>query len=190
MRIYFVGAQSTGKTTIARWTAERYDLPLLTEVVRKLKAEKEYASLDSLRVDLDQIGAFQAEIFRRQIVSEKGAGKDFVSDRGFDFMIYSAFHTLSVTSFLNTTAFTDYIETLRSPDAIVFYVRPHKELVTADHDRSPLDLRWEEICRIDGAINLALEMLGIPHIPMASLSMRERARMVERVISLLGKKDD
>ena len=31
-RIYFVGAHSTGKTTLARWVRDRFDLPMIAEV--------------------------------------------------------------------------------------------------------------------------------------------------------------
>ena len=39
IRIYFVGAHATGKTTLARYVRDRYGLTLISEVARTLLAE-------------------------------------------------------------------------------------------------------------------------------------------------------
>ncbi len=188
-RIYFVGAQSTGKTTMARFVRDEYGLPLVTEVVRQLKAEMEAGSLDKIRSDLGVVDAFQSAIFRRQLAAESShaaARQAFVSDRGFDFLAYTAAHARCTNTLATDVDLARYLAALRQPEALVFFVRPHKELVTADTDRSVLDLRWDEVCRIDGMLMFALELYAIPHVPVASLSMRERVRLVERVLALGG----
>jgi adenylate kinase family enzyme len=38
MRIYFVGAHATGKTTMTRYVSRRYGLPMITEVARAVLA--------------------------------------------------------------------------------------------------------------------------------------------------------
>jgi hypothetical protein len=38
MRIYFVGAHATGKTTLARYVRDRYGLKLISEVARSILA--------------------------------------------------------------------------------------------------------------------------------------------------------
>jgi hypothetical protein len=72
--------------------------------------------------------------------------------------------------------------TVRS--GLVFFLRPHKELVQADGVRAGLE--WEEVVRIDGMVKLLLEMFDVPYIPVASLSMQERVRLVDRIVRLGG----
>lgn len=82
IRIYFVGAHATGKTTLARYVRDRYGLTLISEVARTLLAELE-VSLDRLRSNIDLVNHYQLEVFRRQIEAERNAGDAFVSDRAF-----------------------------------------------------------------------------------------------------------
>src|SRR4051812_49967942 len=69
MRIYFVGAHATGKTTITRYVSRKFGLPMITEVARAVLAELE-TSLDSLRTDIDLVAEYQRRGFERQ--GEKG----------------------------------------------------------------------------------------------------------------------
>lgn len=66
----------------------------------------------------------------------------------------------------------------------MFFLRPHRELVVADGVRAGLE--WEEVVRIDGMVKLLLEVFDVPYIPVESLSMQERVRLVERVLDLAG----
>ena len=63
-RIYFVGAHSTGKTTMARWVRDRYGLPMIAEVARGVLSEME-AQLDSLRTNVDLVNHYQTEVYLR-----------------------------------------------------------------------------------------------------------------------------
>lgn len=187
MRIYFVGAQSSGKTTLARHVAKAHHLPLVSEVVRQPVAERE-RTLDDLRADLDAIDGLQWDIFQRQLATEKKTLEQhpagFVSDRGFDFVVYTAANARTARLVVNDRDYMAYIASLKQTDAIVFFVRPHKELVKADAGRSALDLDWGAVCRIDGAIQYVLESESIPYVPIDGLSMRDRVRLVNRVIVL------
>ena len=49
-RIYFVGAHSTGKTTMARWVRDRYGLPMIAEVAEFKKALRVLVSLSDSEV--------------------------------------------------------------------------------------------------------------------------------------------
>ena len=69
-------------------------------------------------------------------------------------------------------------------EGIVFYLRPHPELIRADGVRA--GLAWEDVVRIDGMVKLLLEMFGVPYVPIESLGMQERVRLVTRVLSLAG----
>ena len=182
MRIYFTGAQSTGKTTLARVIAKTYSLTLISEVVRSIKARWE-DSLDSIRVDLEASTRFQQEIMDSQLARETSM-VSFVSDRCLDFVAYSAFHTTIAADQFHSERFKLYLNSLRHTDSIVFFVRPHQELLTPDNDRPTLDLRWDEVCRIDGAILMLLELSRVPYIPISCLPMKDRVNLCKSYIDI------
>jgi predicted ATPase len=64
--------------------------------------------------------------------------------------------------------------------ARVFFVRPHRELLEQDGVRDMMD--WESVVRIDGAIMMALAMLDIPYVPIESLAMADRLRVIMAVV--------
>ena len=180
-RIYLVGAHATGKTTVARWVRDRYGIPMIAEVARGVLAEME-AHLDSLRTDISLVNRYQAEVFARQITAEQKVGGPFVSDRAFCNLAYAAHHSTILGEVFRDRRLKDYMDWVR--EGIVFFLRPHKELVRADGVRAGLE--WEEVVRIDGMVKLLLEMFDVPYIPVESLSMQERVRLVERVLDLGG----
>ncbi len=180
LRVYISGAHSTGKTTLARWIASTYGLPLVTEVARAVLAELE-VSLRSLRVDVDRTRDFQAEVFRRQQALEKAAGDRFVSDRTFDNLAYACHHTLALRELLGDM--DEYTQRLREPGAVVFFVRPHRSLMVEDGVRAGVE--WEEIIRIDGMIKLLLELYDIDYITISTPNMAERARTVRGVLGAI-----
>lgn len=184
MRIYFTGAHSTGKTTLARHVSEAKGLPLLTEVARTILAEMEL-TLPQVHSNLDTVDKFQRSICNRQIELEKTEQK-FVSDRCFDFLAYTAAHSRIAWQIARQPMFTEYLDWLKLPEAQVFFVRPHKELVREDGLRIGTD--WGSVCRIDGMIEYILESNEIPYIPLASLSLRDRWRTVDRFYRLAHKK--
>lgn len=181
LRIYMVGSHATGKTTLARWVHERFGLPMIAEVARGVLAEME-AQLESLRSDVDLVNRYQAQVFIRQIEAEKKVQGAFVSDRAFCNLAYAAHHSSILAEVFRDQRLAEYMTTVRS--GLVFFLRPHKELVQADGVRAGLE--WEEVVRIDGMVKLLLEMFDVPYIPVASLAMQERVRLVDRIVQLGG----
>ncbi len=181
VRIYLVGAHATGKTTLARWIRDRYGLPMISEVARGVLAEME-AQLGALRSNVDLVGKYQRQVFERQIESEAQQTGSFVSDRAFCNLAYAGHHATILGDIASDPRLLRYLESVR--EGIVFFLRPHKELIVADGVRAGLD--WEEVLRIDGMVKLLLELFRIPYIPVASLSMQERVRLVERIAGLTG----
>ena len=181
VRIYMVGAHATGKTTLARWVRDRFGLPMISEVARGVLAEMEM-DLDSLRSDIDAVNRYQAMVFERQIEAEGRMDGSFVSDRSFDNLAYAAHHSTITSEIAADNRLEGYMSSVL--DGIVFFLRPHPELVVADGTRAGVE--WEEVVRVDGMVKLLLEMFGVPYIPIASLSMQERVRLVERVLALAG----
>lgn len=180
-RIYLVGAHATGKTTLARWVRDHYGLPMIAEVARGVLAEME-ARLETLRTDIELVNRYQYEVFRRQVDAEHAVGGPFVSDRAFCNLAYAAHHSTILADIFRDRKLGEYMNWVRQ--GIVFFVRPHRELVVADGVRAGLD--WEEVVRIDGMVKLLLEVFGVPYIPVESLSMQERVRLMERVLDLAG----
>lgn len=181
LRIYLVGAHSTGKTTLARWVRDNYGIPMISEVARGVLAEME-AKLEVLRSDIDLVNRYQLEVFRRQIEAEQHYEGDFVSDRAFCNLAYAAHHATILGDIATDPMLRSYMSSVQG--GIVFFVRPHRELLTCDGVRAGVE--WEEVVRIDGMVKLLLEMFSIPYIPMASLAMQERVRLIERVLALAG----
>ena len=58
-----------------------------------------------------------------------------------------------------------------------------------DHDSDDggrAGVSWEEVLRIDGMVKFMLEFFEVPYIPVDSLSMQERIRLIDRVLELGG----
>jgi len=180
LKVYFVGAHSTGKTTLTRWVASKYKLKMITEVARSILSEME-ADLDRLRGDIEGISEFQRKVFARQIKTEHlMGGEGFTSDRSFDNLAYAAEHTNSLAELLNSSEFRKYVDWVKT--GIVFFVRPQRDLMVNDGIRETVD--WDSIVRIDGMIKFMLEQHGVDYLPIQSLNIQERTRSIEYVINL------
>ena len=181
IRIYFVGAHSTGKTTLARWVRDNYGLPMISEVARGVLAEME-EQLDGMRSRLEVVDRYQTEVFHRQIAAEAAHTGSFVSDRAFCNLAYAAQHATVLAGLAADARLERYMASVKN--GLVFFLRPHPELLREDGVRA--GVQWEEVVRIDGMVKLMLEMFGIPYIPVDCLSMQERVRLLQRVFSLAG----
>lgn len=176
-RIYLVGSHRCGKTTLARWISKTYNLPLLTEVARVVLAEME-VPLDQLRVDVDLVGKYQAEVFRRQIAEEKRHER-FVSDRAFDNLAYAAEYTDVFAEIVTSDSTRTYFDDV-CHRGTVFFVRPHPRLLKTDEVNKTVV--WEEVVRIDSMIKLLLEQARIRYVPVADPDQQQRQRLVEAVL--------
>lgn len=183
MKIYFIGAHSTGKSSLARIIAKEHNLPFLNEVARTVLAEKEL-QLDTLRVNLDLADQYQTEIFLRQI-QEESKLNNFVSDRSFDNLAYMAQHARLLSQAVNRPEFSKYIEKLKQPDTVIFFVRPSK--VTLKQDGVRETLNWEGVIAIDAMIKMLLELFNLDYIPINTDSMQERVKLVMSVLKHVSK---
>src|SRR5262245_43187683 len=181
MRIYFVGSHATGKTTLCRWVSRRYGVQMITEVARAVLAEME-SSLDALRTDMDLVAEYQERVFARQVAIEKLHDGRFVSDRAFDNLAYAAEHTTVVADLMGDQRFSDYMKWVSH--GTVFFLRPHPSLLREDGVRAGVS--WESVLRIDGMIKMLLEMHRVPYLPVESVSMQERVRAVDFILSRAG----
>jgi nicotinamide riboside kinase len=181
MRIYFIGSHATGKTTLCRYVSRQYGLPMITEVARAVLAEME-TGFDSMRTDMKMVSEYQERVFARQVAVEKLHDGAFVSDRAFDNLAYAAEHTTIFADLLGDQRFTDYMKWVAQ--GTVFFLRPHQSLLKEDGVRAGVS--WESVLRIDGMVKLLLEQYRIKYLPVESVSMQERVRAVEFVLSREG----
>jgi len=181
MRIYFSGAHSVGKSTLVKYTSQKYKLPMVTEVARMVLSEKEL-QLDSLRYDMNLVDEYQFQIFYRQLV-EEAKYSSFVSDRSaIDSLAYSAQHTRILTQLLASVELKSYLPILRIPDSIVFFVRPSKATLRADGVRESIN--WDGAVAIDAQIKVFYEMFEVRYFEINTDSMQSRIRLIDAVLSL------
>lgn len=180
MKVYFVGAHSTGKTTCARYVSERYNVPMITEVARQILSEKEL-HLDSLRTNLDLVDDYQKAIFYRQLEEEKKF-PSYVSDRSFDCLAYAAQHSRILAELIKTPELTEYLKVLNSSDSFIFFVRPSRATLRADGVRE--SLTWDGVISIDAQIKFMLEMFELRYFQINIDNMQERTRLIDSVLSL------
>jgi len=179
-RIYIMGAHSTGKTTLARYISQRWQVPLVTEVARTVLAEHEL-KLASLRTDLKTVNAYQRAVFERQLAAEREhAAAGFVSDRSFDNLAYAAMYSTITQQLMDSTLMQEWFQLMEG--SLIFFVRPHPSLVAEDGTRASTN--WDDLVAIDGMVKFLLEMSGLRYIPIHAQKMQERVRIVEAVLAL------
>jgi hypothetical protein len=154
---------------------------MISEVARAVLAEME-TTLDALRTDMDLVAEYQERVFARQVAVEKMHEGKFVSDRAFDNLAYVAEHTTNAAAMMNDQRFIDYMRWVS--EGIVFFLRPHQSLLKDDGVRAGVS--WDSVLRIDGMVKLMLEQHRISYLPLESVSMQERVRAVEFVLSRCG----
>ena len=140
------------------------------------------ARLGSLRSGIELINHYQELVLQRQIETEAAQPGSCVSDRAFCNLAYACHHSTVPGRIATDPRLLNYMQSVR--EGLVFFLRPHRELIVADGVRAGLE--WEEVVRIDGMVKLLLEMFGVPYIPVQSLAMQERVRMMESVLRLAG----
>lgn len=178
--IYFVGAHSTGKTTLAKWLCKTQSLSLVHEVARTLSAEMEMSIVD-LRKDINVFGEFQRSVLEKQFKLEcKYDGRFYVSDRAFDNLIYTAEHTLITNEVFHSKVFKDYVK--HTKKGLVFFLRPHVDLLINDGTREPV--AWDDIVRLDGMVKILLEITGVPYVTINTPILQERIKTVITHVSL------
>jgi len=167
---------------MARYVADKWGTPLLTEVARAVMAEEE-ADIVSIRHDIKRVDAYQKKIFERQ-VSEERKHQAFVADRSFDNLAYACEYTTCFREILGRKELAEYVESLRLNEAIIFFIRPSSETLVDDGVREKTT--WDGILRIDSYVKFMLEMWGLRYFTIATHIMQERIRLVEGVLRLVG----
>lgn len=183
MRIYLVGAQSTGKTTLVNYVSERYSINKIKEMARSVLI-KYGNSLNDIRANLDISGSFQKDIIDEQIQQEHNTETPFICDRSLDIFAYTCLYTIDLNETLEKEYIKEYIRSFKDEDVIVIFLRPCEELMEDDGIRK--DLNWETLMREDGMIKYILESFDISYISVDSKYLNERVRTIECILKLAG----
>jgi len=188
LRIAFVGGQSTGKSTLARWAKNNYQLPMINEVARQVLGELE-TNFTTLHSDLNATTAYQQEVFKRQVQVSLAHAGGYVSDRAHDNLAYAADAADNYSSIVSDPSLGKYLDHLE--DVIIFFVRPHKSLLKDDGVRAPI--KWRDVLRIDGIIKMILRSLVVPktgkplrYFEITSPILLDRVELVRNVVALRG----
>lgn len=183
--IMFVGASGTGKSTLANWVSEKYCWPIVKSPTHEIYA-KYQTTFDKAFSDPDKLAAIQADILDLTAIRiEEAANKgSFVSERGFDVIVYSS---LMCPGFFKDGPFNAITSIAQRPDVIVCHLRPCQEVIElarkSDGSRRNMFLSDPWVYGIDGALTSYIEQYNIPHITLAGSEMRGRLRTLERVIA-------
>lgn len=182
MRIYFIGSESSGKSTLCKYVSKNYNLLLIHEIARKVLYKQELC-IDALRSEITCIDNYQQDIFNEQIAAEKQYS-EYVSDRSIiDCLAYTGKHTRILHSMLNSEELNKYIDILKLKDSIIFFVRPSRATLKSDGVREILN--WDSIIAVDATIKFLLEMFELRYFQINTDNMQERIRLIDSVISLI-----
>jgi len=181
IRVYFDGCEGSGKTTLARRTASRYGLPLLTEVASGVLYEfqqrvgERASSWERIRADVELSSEVQARVFQRQLEDERALPPPAVYDRTLSCLAYAELYADNFSALLERVP-PEYIENLRQ--SVVFLVRPQRDLLgSSDGVRAVVS--WESQVRVDQNIEMLLNMWHVPFVSVDSLNAAARQRAVD-----------
>ncbi len=178
MKVYICGAHSCGKSTLARYVSQKYDLPMINETARIILSEQEL-QIDTLRYDLDTVDKYQQQVFERQILEEQKYSS-FVSDRSIiDVLAYSGQHARILTQLVELAK--PHLSILHEPDSFIFFVRPSRATLKADGVRE--SLTWDGVVAIDAQIKLFIQMFNLRYFQINTDSMQERTQFIDAVLS-------
>lgn len=181
MRIYFSGAESTGKTTLARYTATKYNLEFLPETARVILAENDF-KIDALRADVDMTNRYQKLVFDRQIKEEKRAGSSYICDRSLlDVAAYSLQYSTIAYSLLTSQEWMDYIAEMQTSKPTIFFIRPNKSTLSNDGIRE--SVQWEKVIAIDATIKTLLQLCNLQYHQIHTDSAQERTQIIDQILN-------
>ena len=179
--VYFMGADSTGKSELVKYVAHAYGMRKVPETARSVLHEEGY-TLHSLRVRSADADEYQRAVFDRQIAQEAATPRPFVADRGLDNLAYASEYGRCFAELAAREEVQQYVEAQRAD--VVFLVRPHKELRAEDGVR--VLPSWEAQQRLDAKIELLLQLWDIPHVVISEHSAARREEQIDWCLAARG----
>lgn len=196
--IVFTGASGVGKSTLAKWSAQQFGLPLLPSVTTDVYRDFG-TTFDAAMSDPDALLKIQNEIHKRtadRLNDQLTAGarrvgdmvhpapNGFVTDRGPDVLVYTA---LMCNGAYPDGVPSDLDRVFKNPAVLVVFVRPCASILSkaraTDERRRSLFLSDEWVYRVDGALAYHLESRNIPHITLEGSDARGRRATILRAVN-------
>lgn len=184
IRIYFDGAEGTGKTKLARYVRDTYGLPMLEEVARTVASGLTVEDLAHVRADGERSSAFQATVYERQLEEEAKLSPPYVADRTLGNLAYARLYARNFAELVQRVP-APYLQNLR--DAVVFVVKPRQELrESAGQDARRLLAGWEGQIRIDESICTLLAMWDVKPMTIDTPHAAEREEIIDWCLAAKG----
>lgn len=181
--VHFVGAESTGKTTLCRYVRKHYGLKMLGETARTVVSEQE-TDFGRIRSSGEASSAYQADVFARQLQAELGTPAPYVSDRGPDNLAYASEYA---RNFVELYASVPDAYVTRLQRSVVFLVRPNAETFSAGlADPVRAKMKWEGLQRIDAKVEMLLQLMGVTPILIETGNAGRREDQIDAVLAAHG----
>ena len=181
--VHFVGAESTGKTTLCRYVRKHYGLKMLGETARTVVSEQE-TDFGRIRSSGEASSAYQADVFARQLQAELGTPAPYVSDRGPDNLAYASEYA---RNFVELYASVPVAYVTRLQQSVVFLVRPNAETFSAGlADPVRAKMKWEGLQRIDAKVEMLLQLMGVTPILIETGNAGRREDQIDAVLAAHG----
>jgi hypothetical protein len=181
VRIYFLGSQCVGTTSLTKYVSNAYLLPSIPDPVRVVCRE-EGLDLETIRDDVHLAGKYQLRVFERKLELESQHIGDYVADQGIDCVAYTLAYTLVGKLLLDSKPFIEFLNKIKAVDSIVFFVKAHKSLVRSDGFRPRQDVNWGSVKFIEGIIFTMLEMYDIKYHVIGCKEWFWRIKQIESIL--------
>lgn len=177
LRVVFTGASGQGKSTMARYVASAFGLPLVGRSGREvaLALGVEHRDIDARNMR----AVYQRAVAETTVEALETPGP-FVCDRGLDFAVYAALEGAAGTA--------DVMLAAQAADALrrclVFVVEPSVDVTAAARaERGPVKyLDWRYVLRVDGGVRTLLALHGVPFQVIPTDGRAEREAWLRAVI--------
>ncbi len=180
-KVILIGTHCTGTTSLTELIARMYNKSQVPDPVRVVEDELGQ-TMPAIRGNLNAVETFQLRVFERKLELEETQPQG-VYDQGFDNVAYAMAHTRYGKLILDSKEFAEYVKSLNEEGAVVFYVTPHRHMISDDGFRPPEDLDWGEVRFIDGIIFSLL----VQHVPGFHVIAADKWFLrYKEVISVLG----
>lgn len=195
--IWLVGASGTGKTTLARALAKQLDWPLFESRTSEIMAQ--HGGEEALNADPGKRDEFQQAVFVaavRKMAEADGCGHNFVADRAFDCLAYTADQARNLAGLAgpdNLRQLAGMLKDRPGRTNLVLFLRPcpalNERAIREDGGRRADYLDWSYVNRVDGVLQFLLEQQQVPYVPVGPGTLRDRLRLAQRLIQLASRAD-
>ncbi len=184
IRVYFDGADGTGKTHMAHRVSQDYQIPMIDEGARLILSVRRVNTFDGVRADSSLSSEFQATVLQHQLNEEAKYKPPYVADRTLGNLAYARSHARNFADLWESVP-ASYLADLRQ--SVVFLVRPQRALRQAaaqDSGRALSD--WDAQVRIDETVGTMFKLWRVPYVTVDMPGAAERDEFVDWCLEARG----